>query len=264
MDPKGKNVWITGATSGIGRALAVELARAGARTLVSSRRLDRLEETVAACRMAGAEASALALDLADAASLPGKAREAERSLGRIDILAAVAGVGQRGAALDTESAVARRIFEVDFWGTVELARLVLPAMYARGGGQLVVVTGVLGKFGAPRRSFYSAAKHALHGWCDSLREEAPGAGVEVTLLVPGWVRTEISEHALDDGGAPHGRMDPGQQRGITPEECARRSLPAITKGLPEQLIGGIECGGVYLNRIWPGLFRKMLRRRGIG
>ncbi|MDR1611482.1 MAG: SDR family NAD(P)-dependent oxidoreductase [Planctomycetota bacterium] len=264
MDPRGKNVWITGASSGIGRALAVSLAEAGARALVSARRADRLEETVAACRAKGAKADALPFDLADVTAVTGAAIQAARMLAGVDMLVCAGGVGMRGTALDTDSAVARRVFEVDFWGTVELARAVLPAMRARGSGQLVVVTGVLGKFGAPRRSFYSAAKHALHGWCDSLREELLGTGIEVTALVPGWVRTEISERALENDGMPHRKTDPGQRRGITPEECARRAMPAIVKGVPEQLIGGIECGSVYLNRIWPGLFRGMLRRRGIG
>lgn len=265
MDPKGKIVWVTGASSGIGRALAVELAGAGAEAVVlSARRKDRLDEAAAACRERGARASAYPLDLADTTGLGEAAARVGTEFGQVDILVNVGGVGMRGLALDTDPAVARKIMDVDFWGAVELTRAVAPAMVRRGAGQIVALTGVLGKFGAPRRSFYSAAKHAMHGWFDSLREELIGTGVEVTLLVPGWVRTEISEHALEADGSSHGTMDEGQQRGISPEECAKRCLPAIRSGKAEQLVGGIECGGVYLNRIWPGLFRKMLRKRGIG
>lgn len=264
MDPRNKNVWLTGASAGIGQALAIELARAGATLLLSARRLNRLEETASACRAFGGKAMILPLDLSRPDQLPEAADEAAARLGRIDMLLNIGGVGQRGGALETAPEVARRIFEIDFWAAAELTRAVVPGMIKRGSGQVVALSGVLGKFGAPRRSYYSAAKHAMHGWFESLREEILGSGVEVTLLVPGWVRTEISEHALEADGAPHGAMDSGQLGGITPEECARRAMPAIIKGASEQLIGGAECGGVYLNRLWPGLFRRLLRKRGIG
>ncbi len=265
MDPQDKNVWITGASSGIGGALAVEMARRKARLLLSARREEKLREVAERCRAAGAGGvDILPFDLGRTETLGPLAGEAEARLGGVDILVNIGGVGMRGLGLETDLAVAKRVMEVDFWGAVELTRGVAPAMVRRGRGQIVVLTGVLGKFGAPRRSFYSAAKHALHGWFESLREELLGTGVEVTFLVPGWVRTEISENALEADGSTHGRMDAGQEGGITAEECARRCLPAITEGVAEQLVGGIECGGVYLHRLWPGLFRKLLRRRGIG
>ncbi|MCD8352467.1 MAG: SDR family oxidoreductase [Planctomycetaceae bacterium] len=264
MDPKNKNVWITGASSGIGQALAVEMARLGAKVLLSARRLERLNQTAERCRTFGGTVAVLPLDLANTESLRAVADEAAARLGPIDILLNIGGVGMRGLALDTDLAVAKRIMDVDFWGAVELTRAVAPGMIARGGGQIVALSGVLGKFGAPRRSFYSASKHAMHGWFESLREETLGTGLEITLLVPGWVRTEISEQALEADGKHHGSMDAGQENGITSEECAKRCVPAIVAGRAEQLVGGIECGGVYLNRFWPGLFKRFLRRRGIG
>ncbi len=264
MDPKDKTAWVTGASSGIGKALAVELAKAGAAVLVSARRLDRLEETAEECRRYGNRVWIMPLDLAAVETLGDSAAEAVDRLGQIDILVNAAGIGQRGDALTTAYPVARQMLEVDFWGAVELTRAVMPQMLQRQSGQIVAVTGVLGKFGAPRRAFYAAAKHALHGWYESLREETLGKGVELTLLVPGWVMTEISEQALEADGKRHGVTDVGQLRGISPEECARRAMPAIIEGRNEQLIGGLECGGVYLHRLWPGLFKKFLRKRGIG
>ncbi len=262
MHPKNRNIWITGASSGIGRALAPALAKAGGNVLLSARRTDQLSAAAAECRQHGGRVETLPFDLADTAALRGVADEAIRRMGRM--LCAVAGVGMRGTALDTEHAVAQNVMNVDFWGAVELVRGVMPAMLERKEGQIVLLTGVLGKFGAPRRSFYAAAKHALHGWGESLREETLGSGVEITFLVPGWVRTEISRHALEADGSPHGMLDAGQERGISPEECARRALAAIIAGREEQLVGGTECGAVYLNRLWPGLFKKLLRKRGIG
>lgn len=264
MNPKDRNIWITGASSGIGRALAIEFARSGGRLLLSARCPERLEETAGFCRANGAEVQIQILDLADSQSVASKASKAEKLLGPIDVLVNAAGVGQRGMALETDTEVARHIMEVNFWGAVSLARAVIPGMVARGYGQLVVVSSVTGKFGAPRRSMYSASKHALHGWFDSLREELLNTGLEVTLLVPGWVKTKISENALESDGSTHGGMDEGQASGISPEECAKRAMAAITEGRHEQLIGGIECAGVYLNRLWPGLFRRILRKKGIG
>lgn len=264
MEPKGKTAWITGASSGIGKALAVELARRGADVLVSARRLERLNDTAEACRKFGGGVGILPFDLGETDSLRDVAAEAGARMGQVDMLLNVGGVGMRGTALDTDLRVARKILDVDFWGAVELTRAVMPGMIRRGAGQIVALSGVLGKFGAPKRSFYSASKHAMHGWFESLREETLGTGVAITMLVPGWVRTEISERALEADGKAHGSMDAGQQGGISAEECAKRAMPAIIKGVPEQLIGGMECGGVYLNRLWPGLFKKLLRRRGIG
>ncbi|MDR2391073.1 MAG: SDR family NAD(P)-dependent oxidoreductase [Planctomycetota bacterium] len=261
MHPKGKNIWITGASSGLGRALALELAARGAALLLSARRREHLEDTARLCRDRGGRAEILALDLAQTESLAAAAAVAEKRLSGIHMLVNAGGIGQRGSALETGLPVARRIFDIDFWAPVELTRAVLPAMIRRNSGQIVVVTSVQGKFGMAHRSCYAAAKHALHGWFESLREELSGTNVETTLLVPGWARTEISRHALEADGKPHGADDPGQLGGLSPEEFAERSLPAIARGKPEQLIGGVECAGVYLNRLSPRLFRLALRLR---
>lgn len=265
MNPENKTIWVTGASSGIGQALAVELARHRGHILLSARRLDRLDQTAELCRKFGGKIETLPFDLNQLNNLHNIAAEAKNKMERpIDILVLAGGIGMRGTALDTKFDVARKIMDVDFWAAVELTRAVAPEMLQRGMGQIVVVSGVFGKFGGPRRSFYAAAKHAMHGWFESLREEVLGSGVEITMLVPGWVRTEISEKALEADGKVHGGMDEGQVNGITPEECAKRAMRAIMDGKEEQLIGGIECGGVYLNRLAPGWFKYFLRRRGIG
>ena len=261
MHPKGKNIWITGASSGLGRALALELAAGGGSLLLSARRKERLEDAARLCRNRGGCAEIMPFDLAETEVLAAAAAEAEKRLSGIHMLVNAGGIGQRGPALETGLPVARRIFDIDFWAPVELTRAVLPAMIRRKSGQIVTVTSVQGKFGMARRSCYAAAKHALHGWFESLLEELSGTGVETTLLVPGWVRTEISHHALEADGKPHGADDPDQLGGLSPEEFARRSLAAIAEAKPEQLIGGVECAGVYLNRLSPWLFRVALRLR---
>ena len=261
-------IWITGASSGIGRAFAEEAARRGARLVLSGRDADRLALAARACRESGApEAHPLPFDLADPdPAVPTLAARTVEQLagGAPDILVNNAGLGQRGAALETDAETERRLFAVNYFGPTALTRAVLPGMIARGRGRVAAVTSLLAKFGAPRRSTYAAAKHALHGWFDSLREEVRGDGVGVTLLVPGWVRTEISRRALEAGGGAHGVDDPGQQRGLPPEECARRMWTALARGRDEQLIGGWECLAAYGMRYCPRLTRTCLRRRGIG
>ncbi len=133
-------------------------------------------------------------------------------------------------------------------------------MLARGAGHLVVVTSVVGKFGSPWRSAYSASKHALHGFFDSLRAEVHQAGLRVTLVCPGFVRTDVSLHALTGDGTPQGTMDAGQQRGLAVEVCAARIVRAIEREKDEVCFGGKEAMAVYLKRFWPGLFNRVIRR----
>jgi len=137
---------------------------------------------------------------------------------------------------------------------------VLPGMLARGAGHVVTISSVLGRFGARTRSSYAASKHALHGYFDSLRAEVARQGIRVTLVCPGFVRTEVSQHALTADGTPHGQLDPGQARGMEPAACARAILRAVARGKREVAIGGREIGGVWLQRFAPGLLAWILAR----
>ncbi len=265
MDFAGKTAWITGASSGIGAALAAALAREGARPVLSGRDLPRLEKTAEACRRAGASAVfILPFDLEDRDAVAAAPARAAALAGPVDLLVNNAGLGQRGLALATGPEILERVMAVDFFAAASLARGVAPGMVARGGGRLAVVTSLLAKFGAPRRSAYAAAKHALHGWFESLRAELLGTGVGVTLLVPGWVRTDISRRALEADGAAHGALDPGQARGLAPEECARRMVRALARDADEQLIGGRECLAAYGKRFFPKWLARRVARGGIG
>lgn len=259
MELPGKTVWITGASSGIGEALAHELAARGARLVLSARRRDELERVRAACARPD-DHSVVVLDLADPASLEAAARDVLDRLGAPDVVVHNGGVSQRARAEDTEMAVVRRLLEVDFFGTVGLTLRVLPAMLARGSGRFVVVSSLVGKIGTPLRSAYSAAKHALHGWFDSLRAEVHDRGVGVTIVCPGFVRTPLPIHALTGDGAPQGTMDRAQQRGLDPARVARRLARAIEREEDELLIAGKERFAVHLARFFPGLFRRLIRK----
>src|SRR5215471_15702107 len=216
MNFQGQRIWITGASSGIGEALAHAFHRAGARLILSARREDELRRVQSQC---GGKASAkiLPLDVTQTSELPQKATAALAMFSGIDILVNNAGVTQRSLVKDTEIAVYRKLMEVNFFGAVALTKTVLPSMTEKKAGHIVVISSLVGKFGTPLRSGYAAAKHALHGFFDSLRAEVSDSGIKVLLVCPGYIRTDISLHALRGDGSPHAKMDSGQARGMPVE-----------------------------------------------
>jgi short-subunit dehydrogenase len=258
----GKTVWITGASSGIGAALAVELASRGAHLILSARRIDRLDQVRLKCAHPERH-RVVPLDLSDPSRLAAAARTVLEK-GPVDILVHNAGISQRSLALDTDLRLLRQLLEVNTLGTLALNGAVVPSMVENGAGQVVVITSVLGKVGIPMRSAYAASKHALHGYFECLRAEVHRSGVSVTLVCPGFVSTEISLHALTADGRPHGKQSQEQLEGMSPELCARDIARAITRRRPEVLVGGTETWVVPLFRWFPSIFRRLMRRRAAG
>lgn len=254
-----KVVWITGASSGIGEALTYALHEQGAKLIISSRRRKALEEVRERCGDATDNICVLPLDLAETGSLEAKAQEAAGVFGAIDFLFNNGGISQRSLALDTDPAVMRKVMEVNFFGTVMLTRAVLPGMIEQGSGRIVVTSSVMGKFGTRLRSTYAASKHALHGWFDSLRQEMYEHNIGVTLVCPGYVKTNVTLNALTGEGDKLGEMGKGQQNGMPPRECAEQILAGLRKGKDELYIGGKEVWGVYLKRLAPRLLNRVLR-----
>ncbi|QJE73847.1 SDR family oxidoreductase [Aerophototrophica crusticola] len=260
---KGQVVWITGASSGIGEALAKELAGQGARLVLSARRQAELERVRDACGGHNAPVVLLPLDVADTDSAPQAVARALEAFGRVDMLVNNAGISQRSLARDTSLEVDRRIMEVNFFGTVALTKALLPHLVTQGSGRLVAISSIVGKFGSPLRSAYSASKHALHGFFDSLRAELAGTGVQVTLVCPGFIRTEVSANALTGDGSAQGFTDPGQANGMDPAVFARHMLDALARGEREVVIGGKEAQYVRIKRFFPDLFARLLEKANV-
>lgn len=257
----GKIVWITGASSGIGEALAKQFAAAGARLIVSARREAELQRVVALCANAQS-ISILPLDLSMPEQMPDATRRALKIGGYIDVLVHNAGVSQRAFAADTAYDVDDRLMRTNYLGPVALTKAVLPSMRERRSGHVVVVSSVLGKFGLPGRSGYCAAKHALHGFFDTLRAEVSNDGIQVTLALPGWVHTNVSMNSLTGNGTPHARMDPGTASGMTPDECARRIIAAAAAGKDEvNVLRMKESLALATSRLAPALFRRIIKGR---
>ncbi len=256
----GKVVWVTGASSGIGEALAYELARRGAKLVLSARRVEQLEQVLARCEQPDRH-MVLPLDLTDPASLTRATAQVLARFGHVDVLLNNGGLSQRGTATETVIDVDRRIMEVNYMGTVGLTKAVLPSMLARGQGQIVVISSIAGKVGTPLRSAYSASKHALHGFFDCLRAEVHDRGLRVTVICPGFVRTEITVHSLRADGSTFDQMGDAQAKAMSAELFARRAADAIARQSAEVLIGGSkELFAAQLHRFFPRAFNYLVRR----
>lgn len=261
----GSTVWITGASSGIGEALAREWAAAGARLILSGRREEALARVAAAC--APAECHMLPFEATDFAALPGVAERALSLTGQVDILVNNAGVSQRSLAVDTGMDTYRALMDVDFFGPLALTQLLLPHMIRRRSGAVVQIASVAGKLGVPLRTGYCAAKHALIGYSDALRTEVAQHNIQVHVVVPGFVRTAIAKNALRaaGGGAAGGGTAGGAEApdpvdsGMEPQEVARQILAGLRRGQQEITVSGNkEAMALWLKRLWPGvLFRQM-------
>jgi len=230
-----QTIWITGASSGVGEGMARVFHREGAELILSARRADELERVKSSCAGPGS-ITLVPFDITDAAEREQAARSVQSQFRRIDILVNNAGIGQRSLAQDTALDVERRIMEVDYFGPVALTKLVLPRMVQQQGGHIIVTSSVAGKHAVPMHTTYCAAKHALHGYFDTLRIEHLKDNIAVTLLVIAGIRSHVFEHALTGDGSEYGRNDWGDGVGMTAEACAERVVDAILQREPEVLI----------------------------
>lgn len=258
--------WITGASSGIGEALAVACARQGRQVVLSARRQDELERVRRRCIEAGAgddQILVLPLDITDHAAMAPAVERALSRFGAIGVLINNAGIGQRSLFVDTDIDVYRRLFEVDLMGQIAMTKAVLPVMLDQGRGHIAVVASIAGKIGVSYRTGYCAAKHAVIGFFDSLRAELDGSGIQVSTILPGFVRTNISVAALTADGSAFGVTDRNIARGMDPDDCARIILRGLARGKAEiPVAGGPERHTLWLKRFFPAFVRWLAPRVG--
>lgn len=263
MKFKDQVFWITGASSGIGKSLTIELANLGAKLIISSRNESALSEVKKQCKFPE-NIAVLALDLEAYDDLVTKVDEAISVFGRIDVLVNNGGISQRSLVKDTSIAVDKRLMDINYLGTVALTKALLPHFIENKSGHFVVTTSIVGKIGTPLRSTYAATKHALHGFFDSLRAEHHNDNITVTLICPGFVTTNVSKNALTGDGSPQDTMDIATENGIHPDEFAKQMLKAIRNKREEVYIAGIkEKLGVYTKRFFPKLLSKMIRKLSV-
>ncbi len=255
---QGKVIWITGASSGLGEALAYEYAILGAKLILSARREQELERVKLNCQT---EVLCIPFDLEVNDQFDVLAKHAIDYFGKIDVLINNGGISQRSEAIDTGLDIDRKIMEVNFFGNIALTKAVLPYMQAQQSGHIVPISSLAGKFGFYLRSTYSASKHALHGYYESLRLELEKDNIQITIICPAFVLTNISINALDKKGNKTNTLDTKQKNGMTAEVCAKKIIHSIHKKKKEVLIGNGEQIIVYIKRFFPALFYFIIKKQ---
>lgn len=254
--------WITGASSGIGEALAVTLAEQGAHLVLSGRRQEALDAVAGRCRQAGATVLTLPFEASDLAAASAAADVAwdwaRGHSGGIDLLVNNAGISQRSLAVDTSVAVYQRIIDVDLLAPIALTQAILPRMAARGTGRIAMISSVAGKVGVPMRTAYCAAKFGLYGYADALRAEVAGLGLQVHVIAPGSVRTEVSRNALTADGSARGKSDKAIDNGLDPMMVAREIVTRMANGEREIVVAqGAEQELAEMRRTPDALFDRI-------
>lgn len=253
-------VWITGASSGIGEALAYSFAKKGAKLILSGRNESALEHVKTNCLLFTDDCSVLAFDMLALEKFSAIVQKAKNFYGRIDYLCNNAGISQRSLIIETSLEIDRKVMELDYFSQVALTKEILPTFIEQRSGHIVVISSVAGKYGFHYRSAYSAAKHALVGFFETLRLELKDNPVYVTLVYPGRIHTNISINAITSNGSKHGIMDEAQRNGIPADLCAEKITKAVLKKKVELLIGREELILVYLKRWFPSLYYKFVMK----
>ena len=254
-----KVVWITGASSGIGEALAYTFAKQKTKLILSARRADELARVKAACGLPDADVHILPMDVADHAGFEAATKLVIEHFGTIDILVNNAGLSHWSKLKDTSMEVIKTILNVNFFGAAGLTKAVLPFMLDKKKGNIVVVSSILGHIVTPKQGAYNASKHALMGFFNTLRAELSGSGIKVLLVCPGFVRTNVAKNSLDRDGKPINKDNNLIAGGLDPLYVAQQVLKAIETNKEEIIVAGTkEKFAILFNRFFPRLFSKFI------
>ncbi len=260
QDWQGKTIWITGASSGIGEALAKAFSAKGANLVLSARSEGALQKAADACSQTST--LVLPLDVTDETKMANAVAQVKARFNRIDLLINNAGISQRSTALETDMQTYRAIFEVDVFGQIALTKAVLPLMLAQGHGHIAVTASVAGKMGVPFRTGYCAAKHAVMGFFDALRAEVGHQNITVSTIVPGFIQTNISKNAVAGDGSKFDGADRDVAGGMEAGECAAVIVEGLTKRKPEIAVGkGLEIHALWIKRFFPNVLIKLMYKQ---
>ena len=262
MEVTGKTIWITGASSGIGRELALKFATHQNQIILSARNVEALREVADAVKIAGSEAIVFPVDFSDADRAQETASDHMAKLGRVDMAIHAAGISQKATVQENSLRVYRSVMEINYFGLISVVKTVLPYMLEAGNGSIVAISSVAGKVGSRNRSGYSGSKFAVCGFMDCLRAEVANQGIHCLTVCPGYVKTNIARNALDSAGSPRGTSTPQIEGGMSPAQCAERIYHAIRKQKNEVVVSsGVNSWAPLLNRLFPSLLRKVVAGR---
>lgn len=253
-------VWITGASSGLGKALAQECALQGAQVVLTARRYEELEN-VRVGLLKPEQHLSIAADITDESQVRHAYEQVLQCKGRIDWLINNAGLSQRALIAETTMQTERAIMELDYFSQVFLTKTALPSFLQQKSGRIVFVSSVAGLLGTQYRASYSAAKAAIHMWANSLRAEVADEGVDVSVIFPGFVKTNVSINALNGEGKAQGFDNDVTANGLEADEFAKIAVKALLKGDEYIVVGGRkEILGTWVLRLSPSTLYKMIRK----
>lgn len=255
---KDKTIWITGASSGIGEAFVKQLAAEGAKIILSSRNAEKLKSFKQTLPNPS-DHTVIVLDVSNPEKLKAAIETNKSLISQVDVLINNAGISQRALTWEASHESERQIMETNYFGAIRLAKAVLPGMMKRNQGQIINMSSPAGKFGFPLRSSYSASKHALHGYFDTLRAELHNTNIKILLACPGRVDTNMSVNAVTSDGSKNGSKDARLASGLSPAAAAKIILRAAKKGKAELYIGKEQIL-IYLNRYLPSVFRAIVSK----
>jgi len=264
-----KVVLVTGASSGLGEVLAVEFYKVGCKVILASRRLEELEKVKSRLLNLRSDDALpehppmiIEMDLANLETIPAKAKEALKFYGRIDILVNNAGISYRGDILHTAVDVDIKVMVVNYFGQVALTKALLPSMIANNFGHIVAIGSIQGKIALPYRSAYTASKHALQAFFDSLRSELYSTDIHVTVVNPGYLKTNLSINAMTGDGSQYGIMDKLTASGMEPAVAAKHIVEAIVLEEKEVYLSKlIPMLAVYLRFVCPSAYFSIMKNR---
>ncbi|WP_228853466.1 SDR family NAD(P)-dependent oxidoreductase [Aegicerativicinus sediminis] len=257
VDFKNKVVWITGASSGIGASLAIQLNQLGATIIASARRSEKLTELKKSCQYPN-QFITLELDITDSNSIK-TAINAVEGLKQLDLVIHNAGIAQKGMVIENEMEIDRQIMETNYFGTVAFTKAIMPKYLDQGHGWFAVVSSFAGVMGIPGRSAYAASKHALHGFFESLQAENMNCNLDVSFVIPGFINTEITAKGLCGNGKPFGRVETSHKLGMTADQCAKDTIKGLMKKRQRIVVGKFEVYLLSINRISPRLGRLIIK-----
>uniref|UniRef100_A0A8C1P9W9 Dehydrogenase/reductase SDR family member 7B n=1 Tax=Cyprinus carpio TaxID=7962 RepID=A0A8C1P9W9_CYPCA len=265
-----KVVVITGASSGLGKECARVFHAAGARLILCGRDQKRLQDVVEELRnttngkIQTYSPCTVTFDLSSTSLVSSAAEEILKCHGHVDVLINNAGISYRGNILDTHVSVQRDVMETNYFGPVALTHALLPSMVDRRSGHIVVISSVQGKISIPYRSAYSASKHATQAYFDCLRAEVDRFGLQVSVISPGYIRTNLSINAVTGDGSKYGVMDKTTAKGSDPVDVARAVLKAVCHKQKDVVLAGLlPTAAVYLRTLWPALYFRLMASRAV-
>lgn len=255
----GKVIVITGASSGIGKALALQLADRDVNLVLAARRMDELKQVMEACEEKGARCETLFIDMEKPDTIKECAVRISEKYKCVDVLINNAGISQRSQAEETKLEVDRKIMEINFFGQVALTKSLWPLLLKSNHANIVLVSSIVGSFGFSQRSAYSASKHAIEGFFESWMIENKHPQIHFTTVSPGRIHTNLSFGALRADGSAYHQMDKGLETGITAEQCAKKIIRGILHDKRKVYIVQKEMIMIVLRKCFPYLFFKIAK-----